>query len=83
MVSEIVISAGLLMATLRLRHGGQPALSALQGAHELLAQQEVVGPLADKGLVVVEVLAGRPQAEQKPGQNATETNQRSSDQLNI
>ena len=46
---------------------GQPVLSALQGAHELLlpvAQQDVVvGPLADEGLVVVEVLAGRPQAQ--------------------
>ena len=36
-------------------------------AHKLLppvAQQDVVvGPLADEGLVVVEVLAGRPQAQ--------------------
>ena len=42
---------------------GQPVLSSLQGAHELLlpiAQQDVV---ADEGLVVVEVLAGRPQAQ--------------------
>ena len=42
-------------------------LSALQGAHELLlpvAEEDVVvGPLSDEGLVVVEVLAGRPQAQ--------------------
>ena len=45
----------------------EEALSALQGAYELLlpvAQQDVVvGPLSDEGLVVVEVLAGRPQAQ--------------------
>ena len=41
---------------------GQPVLSALQGAHELLlpvAQQDVVvGSLSDEGLVVVEALLG-------------------------
>ena len=53
----------VLVAEEALAQLGQPALSALQGAHELLppiAQQDV---LADEGLVVVEVLAGRPQAQ--------------------
>ena len=49
----------VLVAEEALAQLGQP--SALQGAHELLlpvAQQDVVvGPLADEGLVVVEVLA--------------------------
>ena len=58
----VVLVAEEALAQLR-----QPVLSALQGAHELLlpvAQQDVVvGPLADEGLVVVEVLAGRPQAQ--------------------
>ena len=57
----------VLVAEEALAQLGQPVLSALQGAHELLlpvAQQDVVvGPLADEGLVVVEVLAGRPQAQ--------------------
>ena len=57
----------VLVAEEALAQLGQPALSALQGAHELLlpvAQQDViVGPLADEGLVVVKVLAGRPQAQ--------------------
>ena len=56
-----------LVAEEALAQLGQPVLSALQGAHELLppvAQQDVVvGPLADEGLVVVEVLAGGPQAQ--------------------
>ena len=54
----------VLVAEEALAQLGQPVLSALQGAHELLlpvAQQDVVvGPLSDEGLVVVEVLAGRP-----------------------
>ena len=57
----------VLVAEEALAQLGQPALSALQGAHELLlpvAQQDVVvGPLADEGLVAVEVPAGRPQAQ--------------------
>ena len=57
----------VLVAEEALAQLGQPVLSALQGAHELLlpvAQQDVVvGPLSDEGLVVVEVLAGRPQAQ--------------------
>ena len=57
----------VLVAEEALAQLGQPVLSALQGARELLlpvAQQDVVvGPLADEGLVVVEVLAGRPQAQ--------------------
>ena len=57
----------VLVAEEALAQLGQPVLSALQGAHKLLppvAQQDVVvGPLADEGLVVVEVLAGRPQAQ--------------------
>ena len=57
----------VLVAEEALAQLGQPVLSALQGAHELLlpvAQQDVVvGPLADEGLVVIEVLAGRPQAQ--------------------
>ena len=57
----------VLVAEEALAQLGQPVLSALQGAHELLlpvAQQDVVvGPLADEGLVVVKVLAGRPQAQ--------------------
>ena len=56
-----------LVAEEALAQLGQPVLSALQGAHELLllvAQQDVVvGPLLDEGLVAVEVLAGRPQAQ--------------------
>ena len=56
----------VLVAEEALAQLGQPVLPALQG-HELLlpvAQQDVVvGPLADEGLVVVEVLAGRPQAQ--------------------
>ena len=50
----------VLVAEEALAQLGQPVLSALQGAHKLLppvAQQDVVvGPLAHKGLVVVEVL---------------------------
>ena len=57
-----------LVAEEALAQLGQPALSALQGAHKLpppVAQQDVVvGPLADEGLVVVEVPAGRPQCEE-------------------
>ena len=57
----------VLVAEEALAQLGQPVLSALQGAHKLLppvAQQDVVvGPLTDEGLVVVEVLAGRPQAQ--------------------
>ena len=57
----------VLVAEEALAQLGQPALSALQGAHKLLlpvAQQDVVvGPLVDEGLVVVEVLAGGPQAQ--------------------
>ena len=57
----------VLVAEEALAQLGQPVLSALHGAHKLLlpvAQQDVVvGPLADEGLVVVEVLAGRPQAQ--------------------
>ena len=57
----------VLVAEEALAQLGQPVLSALQGAHKLLlpvAQQDVVvGPLADEGLVAVEVLAGRPQAQ--------------------
>ena len=53
-----------LVAEEALAQPGQPVLSALQRAHELLppvAQQDVVvGALADEGLVVVEVPAGRP-----------------------
>ena len=56
----------VLVAEEALAQLGQPVLSALQGAHKLLlpvAQQDVVvGPLADEGLVVIEVPAGRPQA---------------------
>ena len=56
----------VLVAEEALAQLGQPVLS-VQGAHELLlpvAQQDVVvGPLSDEGLVVVEVLAGRPQAQ--------------------
>ena len=57
----------VLVAEEALAQLGQPVLSALQGAHELLppvAEEDVVvGPLADEGLVVVEVLAGGPQAQ--------------------
>ena len=51
----------VLVAEEALAQLGQPVLSALQGAHKLLlpvAQDVVVGPLADEGLVVVEVFAG-------------------------
>ena len=55
----------VLVAEEALAQLGQPVLSALQGAHELLlpvAQQDVVvGRLLDE--IVVEVLAGRPQAQ--------------------
>ena len=53
----------VLVAEEALAQLGQPVLSALQGAHELLLQDVVVGPLADEGLVAVEVLAGGPQAQ--------------------
>ena len=63
-VDQVLVA---LVAEEALAQLGQPVLSALQGAHELLlpvAQQDVVvGPLADEGLVVVKVLAGRPQAQ--------------------
>ena len=57
----------VLVAEEALAQLGQPVLSALQGARKLLppvAEEDVVvGPLTDEGLVVVEVLAGGPQAQ--------------------
>ena len=68
----------VLVAEEALAQLGQPVLSALQGAHELLlpvAQQDVVvGPLADEGLVVVEVVvlarAGQLPVRAPPGRAA-------------
>ena len=60
-VDQVLI---VLVAEEALAQLGQPVLSALQGAHELLlpvAQQDVV--VGSLGLVVVKVLAGRPQAQ--------------------